>query len=102
VKFTIHPEAQDEATSTVAWYRERNLQVAERLAELFGEAIEEIARHPDSFPRLEYRRNPGNIRRARLKGFPLKVLFQIRDDEIFVFAVAHDSRRPGYWRKRLQ
>jgi plasmid stabilization system protein ParE len=69
MKFTIHREAQDEATSYVAWYRERNPQVAERLAELFGAAIEVIARQPASFPRLEYRRNPGNIAERASRGF---------------------------------
>jgi len=102
MKLTIGEDAQDEARHHVSWYAERNPKVAERLAELFIVAVEEIARDPRQFPLLEYRRNTGNIRRARLKKFPLMVLYQILEDEIYVFAVVHTSQRPGYWRSRLQ
>ena len=102
MKFTIREDAQEEAVGHVAWFAERNPQAAERLSELFVAAIEQIARKPTTFPLLEYRRNPGNIRRVRLKKFPLMILYQLFDDEIYVFAVAHTSQRPGYWRSRLR
>lgn len=104
MKLTIAQEAQDESAGQVAWYAERNPAVVVRLAELLVATIENIAREPLSFPLLEMRKNPGNIRRARLKKFPLVVLYQLLADEVFVFAVAvaHTSRRPGYWRSRLR
>jgi hypothetical protein len=86
----------------VAWFGERNPQAGDRLSELFVNAIRQIARRPHSFPLLEYERNPGNIHRARLKKFPIMVLYQIFDDEIIVFAVAHAAQRPGYWESRLR
>src|SRR5439155_1771616 len=102
MKFTIREDAKDEAAGHVAWFAERNPQAAERLSELFVAAIKEIAHQPMSFPLLEYRRNPGNIRRARLKKFPIMILYQVFEDEIYVFAVAHTSQRPGYWRSRIR
>jgi toxin ParE1/3/4 len=35
-----------------------------------------------------------------LNRFPYTVLYRVKNDEIFVTAVAHHSRRPGYWRRR--
>ena len=102
MRLTIGQEAQEEAADQVAWYAERNAAAATRLAALLIDAIEGIARDPHAFPLLEVRRNPGNVRRARLKKFPLAVLYQVLSDEIYVFAVAHTSRRPGYWRSRLR
>jgi len=102
MKFTIREDAQEEAAGHVAWLAERNPQAAERLGDVFVAPIQEIARKPNSFPLLEYGRNPGNIRRARLKKFPIMILYQVFADEIDVFAIAHTSQRPGYWRSRLR
>jgi toxin ParE1/3/4 len=102
MKFTVHEDAKDEATRHIAWYAKRNPRAAQRLSELLADASLQIANDPTRFPLLEYRRNPGNVRRALLKKFPILVLYQLLDDEIYVFAVAHTAQRPGYWRSRLK
>jgi len=40
------------------------------------------------------------FRRAILRRFPFSIVYAERDDEIVVVAIAHDRRRPGYWRGR--
>jgi toxin ParE1/3/4 len=102
MRFTVREEANDEAANHIAWYAERNPDAAERLRTLLAATTEKIARDPLRFPLLELRRNPGNIRRARLRKFPIIILYQLLEDEIYVFAVAHTSQRPGYWRSRLK
>jgi hypothetical protein len=42
---------------------------------------------------------PG-VRQKVLHRFPFALIYEIDADEIRVFAVAHHSRRPGYWRDR--
>jgi hypothetical protein len=37
-----------------------------------------------------------------LAGFPFSLLFRIDGEGLFVVAVAHQRRRPGYWRRRLR
>jgi hypothetical protein len=34
-------------------------------------------------------------------GFPYDVVYQVEQDELQVLAVAHQHRKPGYWRERL-
>ena len=51
---------------------------------------------------MEMPTNPGNIRRAMLKGFPLYVLYRVREETIEVFAVPHTSQRPQYWKSRIE
>jgi len=102
MRFTVREEANEEAANHIAWYEERSPDAAERLRKLLAATTEKIALDPSRFPLLELRRNPGNIRRAKLRKFPIIVLYQLLADEIYVFAVAHTSQRPGYWRKRLQ
>ncbi len=42
------------------------------------------------------------VRSYVLNGFPCTIYYVIRDDAILVVAIAHQSRRSGYWRKRLK
>lgn len=98
----IHENAKAEINDLVDWYGDRNLEAAERLAQLFEEAVRQIASDPGQFPLMEMWRNPGNVRRARLKGYPVFIGYQILADDVFIFTVAHTSRRPSYWRSRLR
>lgn len=43
---------------------------------------------------------PG-VRSARVKDFRYRIYFVERSDTIRIIAIAHTSRRPRYWRKRL-
>ena len=36
-----------------------------------------------------------------LRKYPYLVLYHELDDEVEVIAIAHTSRRPGYWEDRL-
>jgi toxin ParE1/3/4 len=40
------------------------------------------------------------VRKRLLSKFPYALLYSLRDDEIRVLAVAHQKRRPFYWRGR--
>jgi toxin ParE1/3/4 len=97
----ILDEAKLEINEHVAWYAERDQAAAERLAVLFEEAVLQIAKSPTQFSLMEMRRNPGNVRRVRLKNFPIYIPYQEFDNDIYIVAVAHTARRPGYWRNRL-
>ena len=40
------------------------------------------------------------IRRRILRRFPYSILYTLENDEVVILAVAHQSRRPGYWNRR--
>lgn len=40
------------------------------------------------------------IRRHILRHFPYTVFYEILGNTVTVLAVAHQRRRPGYWRER--
>jgi plasmid stabilization system protein ParE len=35
-----------------------------------------------------------------VKRFPYSVFYRLREDHVRILAVAHQKRRPFYWRKR--
>jgi toxin ParE1/3/4 len=43
-----------------------------------------------------------DVRGYRLTRFPYTIYYVLRPDRIVIAAIAHQSRRPGYWRKRLK
>lgn len=92
-----HPEAEAELLAAIEWYDDEAELGADFLAEV-REFSAHIADAPESFPpdpEIE------EVRRARLKRFPYWLVFTVHDAEIFILAVAHVRRDPGYWRGRV-
>ena len=91
----FHPEAEQEYLSSLAWYKERSLTAALDFEKEFGAAMAAIAENPERWPVYL-----SKYRRYVLRQFPFAIVYRTLDTEIFVLAVAHGHRRPGYWRKR--
>ena len=89
--------ARREFREAIAWYRERNEEVAERFAAEVERTLEHLEQFPSTgafvpgVPDLEVRRFP-------IHNFPYHVVFIRLADRISVLASAHDRRRPGYWK----
>jgi hypothetical protein len=64
------------------------------------EGLESLEKHPHRFAKLETTSDRSSFRRLLLKGFPYLIVYEVFDDQVFVYAVAHASRRPNYWRTR--
>ena len=59
-------------------------------------ALGNIAAFPSAWHRLSTR-----SRRCRLRHFPYGLIYQIRQQELLIVAVAHLHRKPDYWKKRM-
>jgi toxin ParE1/3/4 len=92
----FHEEAEQEYLSSLAWYRERSLSAALDFESEFQRAISAIAEAPERWP-IYFSR----CRRYVLHQFPFSIVYRNLEEEVFVLAVTHGHRRPGYWRKRL-
>lgn len=92
-----HPQADDEVLEAARFYEQRSEGLGWRFLRAVREAETRIARRPRAFPVLD-----DEVRRCLLQGFPHALLFRVDDNQILVVAVAHQSRRPGYWRRRTR
>lgn len=70
-----------------------------RTADRFLDEVEQAKRSIAERPRAWTEIEPG-VRQKVLHRFPFALIYEIDADEIRVLAVAHHSRRPGYWRDR--
>lgn len=57
--------------------------------------IEFVVIHPNAGSPLW-----GDFRRALVRRFPFAVIYRAKDETVYVVAVAHQHRRPNYWRSR--
>lgn len=75
-------------------------RISSRLGDRFVAALDAATRRILSDP-TSHAVALGRFRRVRVKSFPYAVFFCVLSNEnVGVIAVAHTSRRPGYWRHR--
>jgi plasmid stabilization system protein ParE len=95
IKAAFEPEARSELRQSARWYNSRRSGLGlEFLAEI-RRSLDAILESPGRWPMLTKA-----SRRYRLDRFPYWIVYQEKDDYIRILAIAHQSRRPGYWRKR--
>jgi hypothetical protein len=82
-------------------YREAGRWYDARVAGLGLDFFDEVDATP-RVPRVPRVPNDLPVRRLAVKRFPYFVIYLESTDAIRVLAVAHDRRRPGYWRDRLR
>jgi plasmid stabilization system protein ParE len=96
VRVSLSDEAQADANAAVDWYiGEGALIAADDFADELDQALSLLKR----FPELG-ETGARNTRTLPLHSFPYSLIYQVQVDVIRVIAIAHHSRRPGYWVER--
>lgn len=94
----FHPEADAEFAAAVAWYESKRTTLGDDLEDDVYLAIDLICEQPDAWqgwPGLD------GVRVFPLDRFPFLIPYAREDDRLVILAIAHSSRRPGYWRARV-
>ena len=65
------------------------------------QVIERTADWPALASRVAVPGTSSEIRRAALRRFPYGLVYVVLDDVLWIVAVAHSRRRPGYWHQRM-
>jgi plasmid stabilization system protein ParE len=95
--FQLSDPASAELADAIRWYEQQSAGLGGALFDAIAETIDLIRTHPEiGVPRPTLR----PTRQLLVKRFPYNVVYRIRADDIYVVAVAHTSRRPGYWKHR--
>lgn len=91
----FHPAAQDEVEEAAAYYEKRRSGLGQDFRLQFELALGKIIENPQGYG-FDF---PG-FRACPLKRFPYTIYYPELEDHLWVSAVAHHSRRPGYWARR--
>jgi plasmid stabilization system protein ParE len=97
MKIVFHPEAYEEMIESAGFYEERDDGLGLRFLEAVEDTTRRIRQSPYAGP-VER----ADIRKGFVSGFPFTVLYQVQRDRIYIAAVMHQHRKPGYWGKRLR
>jgi toxin ParE1/3/4 len=93
----FHDEAGAEYDAAFDWYLERSTDAALRFDAEVDRALAQIIAAPRRWAAALH-----STRRFLLRQFPYTLIYRERiDGDIQIVAVAHTSRKPGYWKKRL-
>ena len=91
----FHNDADEEMQAAAVRYEEQ----ARGLGDEFLDEIEQGLARIQQFPLL-WSIYEGEYRRYLLQRFPYGIIYRIESETIFIIAVAHLHRKPGYWKSR--
>ncbi|MBV9341758.1 MAG: type II toxin-antitoxin system RelE/ParE family toxin [Acidobacteria bacterium] len=95
-RLEYHQGAISDVKSAVAWYQKRSPKAALDFLEELQQAAKTIRQAPERWPL-----GKNNTRRFLLWRFPFSLIYSEQEAVITIWAVAHGSRRPEYWTRRL-
>lgn len=102
MRLVLHPDAVAEATAAGDWYDAQRPGLGLDFVSELERAFEMILENPETWPTWPGLPSKLAVRRFLLARFPFALAYMVRADEVVVLAVAHASRRPGYWRVRAK
>jgi toxin ParE1/3/4 len=92
----FHPEAEAEFVAAVAYYEGQRAGLG---LDLQAEVENAVARIPHN-PQLCPLHKNTQFRKWVLRRFPYTIFYLELDSIIWIAAVAHQKRKPGYWQTR--
>lgn len=88
--------AQAELDEAIAWYAGQAPGLGDAFLIETLKTIQLVELFPEAWHPLS-----SQIRRCRLRRFPYSVIYTQDGVDILVLAIAHQHRKPDYWRNRL-
>jgi plasmid stabilization system protein ParE len=95
ISYWFHPEADAELESASLFYESRMVGLGKSFAAEIERTILFIREFPNAGSLVG-----GSSRRTSVARFPYSVVYRFDEASIVIIAVAHQRRRPSYWRRR--
>ena len=92
----FHPDVATDIKNSYRWYEEQNAGLGEDFIEEVENSYQAIIDFPKAWAPFPY-----GFRRYLLSRFPYSIIYKIEEDTIYVVAIMHNSRKPGFWLERL-
>ena|SRR6266542_3322843 len=96
-RVVYHRLAASELIEASAFYERRRPLLGDRFVAAVDVAREKVRENP-----ARGRREKFGLRSFKVWRFPYRLFYEEQADQLWVVAVAHLSRRPGYWVRRRQ
>lgn len=90
----LHPDAAADAQGVYDMIFKDNLQSAGEFAEAFDEAIKDLKETSHTWDAKK------EEKKYFINHFRVTLIYRMRGDVVTIGAVAHQRRKPGYWKDR--
>ena len=95
MELKFHPDLFQELSASYEWYESKAKGLGDDFITELDTAFVSIKEMPDTWPFIKK-----GFRRFLLNKFPFGIIYKEKTDCIFIIAVMHLSRKPGYWIER--
>ncbi|OUL23341.1 plasmid stabilization system protein [Nostoc sp. RF31YmG] len=92
----IHTEARKELDDAIAYYESQKIGLG---LDLLSE-VEKVIRKIQQNPNLGTPYKIAGVRRYSIQSFPYLIFYSEMVDILWIIAIAHGKRKPGYWKNR--
>ncbi len=90
-------DAEADFLGALRFYAYQSPQAAEKFDREFQRICERLLKFPRlGVPEFE------PVRKYSFNRFPFSLFYTLDNEVIYILAVAHQARRPGYWKDRLK
>lgn len=93
----VDSEAEAEFRAAIEYYDEQRQGLGEEFESEVEQCINRIAQTPQAFSPY----GSEGLRKCVVNRFPYTIFYLELDNRIWIAAIAHQRRRPGYWSNRL-
>ncbi|MBD3228699.1 MAG: type II toxin-antitoxin system RelE/ParE family toxin [Candidatus Lokiarchaeota archaeon] len=92
-------EAEEEMNISAQYYNQQASGLGLDFLKKIEKSLEYILKDPERWP-IAYK----NIHKYNIRRFPFSLyyVFEKNKDKIIILAVAHQRRKPEYWKKRIK
>ena len=97
MKIRLTPYARKEVNEAADFYEANRPGLGTEFTDEFELVYERIKIHPNAGTHFR-----DKYRQQLLNRFPYTVHYSMKENEIVIFAVAHQHRKPGYWLGRVK
>jgi plasmid stabilization system protein ParE len=94
----FHSAARDEMLEAAEYYEEQASGLGAQFTDAVERAVHFVNEHPDSGSFIG---EANTLQRWTLRRFPYYVIYRAESEKIYILAVAHQRKRPGYWKNRV-
>ena len=101
-RLRILEQAAEEAIEAAAWYEQEHPGLGIEFDHAVNTVIDLLEDEIVPLTNMPGAAGARGAKRLLLKRFPYDIVVREFSEEIVVIAIAHQSRRPGYWRNRLR
>ena len=95
IAYVFHHDAEAELEQAALFYESQVVGLGKSFAAEVERTISLVREFPEAGSPTG-----ANWRRVVIARFPYSIIYQQRPDLIRIVAIAHQRRRPGYWRGR--